>query len=37
MALELLITVLLSPQAKDLGVNKATTPLFAAASNARAL
>ena len=35
--LELLITVLLSAQATDLGVNKATGPLFAAANSAQAL
>tara|TARA_B100001057_G_scaffold26428_1_gene24235 strand:- start:3240 stop:3425 length:186 start_codon:yes stop_codon:yes gene_type:complete len=32
--LELLITVLLSAQATDLGVNKATGPLFAIANSA---
>lgn len=32
--LELLITVLLSAQATDLGVNKATGPLFATANSA---
>jgi len=35
--LELLITVLLSAQATDLGVNKATGPLFAAANSAQAI
>ena len=35
--LELLITVLLSAQATDLGVNKATGPLFANANSAQAI
>ena len=35
--LALLITVLLSAQATDLGVNKATEPLFATANSAQAL
>lgn len=35
--LELLITVLLSAQATDLGVNKATGPLFATANSAQAI
>ena len=34
--LELLITVLLSAQANDLGVNEATGPLFATANSAQA-
>jgi endonuclease-3 len=35
--LELLITVLLSAQTTDLGVNKATGPLFATANSAQAI
>ena len=34
---ELLITVLLSAQVTDIGVNKATGPLFATANSAQAI
>ena len=34
---ELLITVLLSAQVTDIGVNKATAPLFANANSAQAI